>query len=47
LDYGLDLKAMEAVEKSRFKPAMKNGEPVPVSITIKLDLSLYPQSKSA
>jgi TonB family protein len=43
LDYGLDLKAVEAVEKSRFKPAMKNGEPVPVMITVKISISLYPQ----
>jgi TonB family protein len=40
LGHGLDQKAMEAVSKYRFKPAMRNGKPVPVMITVEVDFRL-------
>jgi TonB family protein len=40
LDPGLDENALKAVGKYRFKPAMKNGTPVPVSITIEVKFQL-------
>jgi TonB family protein len=36
LGMGLDQKAIEAVNKYRFRPAMKNGEPVPIRITVEV-----------
>lgn len=42
LGKGLDEKAIEAVKKYRFKPAMRNGiTPVPVRITVAIHFSLY------
>jgi TonB family protein len=41
LNYGLTEESIEAVKKYRFKPAMKNGEPIPVSITIEVMFRLY------
>jgi len=42
LGMGLDEKAMEAVRKYKFKPAMKDGKtPVPVQITVEVDFHLY------
>jgi periplasmic protein TonB len=42
LGMGLDEKALEAVRKYRFKPAMKNGKtPVPVMITVEVNFRLY------
>ncbi len=41
LDPSLDWNAYEAVSKYRFKPAMKDGEPVPVQITVQVDFRLY------
>jgi TonB family protein len=41
LDTGLDQNAMDAVAKYRFKPAMKNGEPVPVVLTVEVNFQLY------
>jgi TonB family protein len=41
LGMGLDEKAMEAVRKYKFKPAMKAGHPVPVPITIEVNFRLY------
>jgi TonB family protein len=40
LGYGLDEKAIEAVSKYRFKPAMKNGQPVPVMIDVEVNFHL-------
>jgi len=41
LGMGLDEKALEAVAKYRFKPALKNGRPVPVIITVEVNFRLY------
>jgi TonB family protein len=41
LDPGLDQRAIEAVIKYRFKPAMKDGVPVPVMITVAVNFRLY------
>ena len=42
LGMGLDEKAIEAVQKWKFKPAMKDGRtPVPVMITVQIDFHLY------
>ena len=42
LGYGLDEKAIEAVKKYKFKPAMKDGKtPVPVMITVQVNFRLY------
>ena len=42
LGMGLDEKAMEAVRKYKFKPAMKDGKtPVPVAITVEVNFRLY------
>lgn len=42
LGMGLDQKALEAVQKYKFKPAMKDGRtPVPVMITVEVNFRLY------
>jgi protein TonB len=41
LGYGLDAKAMEAVQKWRFDPALKEGKPVSVQISIEVEFKLY------
>jgi len=42
LGMGLDEKAVEAVRKYKFKPAIKDGKtPVPVIITVEVDFHLY------
>ncbi|MGB8030319.1 MAG: energy transducer TonB [Terracidiphilus sp.] len=41
LEPSLDENALYAINQYRFKPAMKNGTPVPVMITIKVDFRLY------
>lgn len=42
LGMGLDQKALEAVRKYRFKPALKDGRvPVPVMITVEVNFRLY------
>jgi len=40
LGMGLDEKALEAVGRYRFKPAMREGVPVPVTITIEVNFRL-------
>jgi TonB family protein len=41
LDPGLDQNALDAVRKYRFKPAMKDGIPVPVMVTIQVAFKLF------
>ena len=41
LGMGLDQKAIEAVRKWRFEPAMKNGQPVAVQVNIEVNFRLY------
>jgi TonB family protein len=38
---GLDEKAIEAVRTWRFEPAMRNGDPVPVLISVEVEFHLY------
>jgi len=42
LGMGLDEKAIKAVGKYRFKPAMKDGVPIPVTMHIEIDFHLVP-----
>jgi periplasmic protein TonB len=41
LGMGLDEKALEAVQRYRFKPAMKDGKPVAVMISVEVNFRLY------
>jgi protein TonB len=41
LGMGLDEKALEAVSKWRFKPAMKDGKPVAVELNVEVDFQIY------
>jgi len=41
LGMGLDEKAMEAVRQWRFEPARKDGQPVPVQVSIEVNFRLY------
>jgi TonB family protein len=41
LDYGLVGNAIDAVKKYRFKPAMKDGIPVPIMVTVEVNFRLY------
>ena len=40
LDKGLDAKAIEALMQWRFKPALKYGKPVPISINVEINFRL-------
>ncbi|HEY1575492.1 MAG TPA: energy transducer TonB [Terracidiphilus sp.] len=40
IGYGLDAKALEEVKAYRFKPATKNGQPVPVKLSIEMGFRL-------
>ena len=46
LGYGLDEKAIEAVQKWRFSPGMKGDTPVSVAATVEVHFRLGPQSNS-
>jgi periplasmic protein TonB len=41
LGFGLDAKAVEAVKQWRFQPALKDGKPVDVQISVEVDFHLY------
>jgi TonB family protein len=41
LGFGLDSKALEAVKQWRFQPALKDGRPVDVQISVEVDFHLY------
>lgn len=41
LGCGLDAKAVQAVESWRFKPAERDGQPVPFAIAVEVDFHLY------
>jgi protein TonB len=41
LGFGLDAKAVEAVKQWRFQPAMKDGRPVNVQISVEVGFKLY------
>ncbi len=41
LGYGLDVKAVQAVETWRFKPAEKDGQPVATEIAVEISFHLY------
>jgi TonB family protein len=41
LGMGLDEKALEAIKQFKFKPALKDGKPVPVPITVEINFRLY------
>jgi TonB family protein len=41
LGYGLDEKAMEAVQKWRFTPATREGHPVATEIAVQVQCKLY------
>jgi protein TonB len=38
---GLDEKAIEAVKNWRFRPALRNGQPVAAQIGVQVDFHLY------
>jgi TonB family protein len=41
LGFGLDAKALEAVRQWRFEPALKDGKPVNVQISVEVEFRLY------
>ena len=41
LGFGLDAKALEAVKQWKFQPALKDGKPVDVQISVNIDFHLY------
>ena len=41
LGYGLDAKAIAAVQQWRFQPAMRDGRPVDVQISVEVEFHLY------
>jgi len=41
LDFGLDQNALDAIKQYRFKPAMRDGEPIAVQINVEINFRLY------
>jgi len=41
VDKGLDEKAIEAVSQYRFKPALLNGEPIPVALNVEVRFQIF------
>jgi TonB family protein len=41
LGLGLDEKALETIQNWRFKPAMKDGDPVPVKVLVEISFKLF------
>jgi protein TonB len=41
IGYGLDEKAIAAVQQYRFKPAMRDGEPVATQINIQVNFKIF------
>ena len=41
LGMGLDEKAIEAVKRWKFEPALQDGKPVPVEITVEVSFRIY------
>ncbi len=41
LGFGLDARAINAVKQWRFQPAMKDGRPVNVQISVEVGFKLY------
>jgi TonB family protein len=41
LGFGLDSKALDAVRQWRFQPALKDGKPVNVQISVEVEFHLY------
>ena len=41
IGFGLDEKAIEAIRKSNFKPAMKDGQPVPVVVDLVVTFRIF------
>ncbi|MDE1155721.1 MAG: energy transducer TonB [Acidobacteriaceae bacterium] len=38
---GLGQKAVEAVRQYKFKPALENGKPVPVEMTVEVNFQIF------
>lgn len=43
---GLDEKAVEAIKQYKFKPAMENGNPVPVSLNVEVNFQVFDKAPS-
>jgi TonB family protein len=41
LGYGLDEEAVETLQRWRFQPALKDGQPVPIRINVEVNFRLY------
>jgi protein TonB len=41
LGFGLDQKAIQAVQQWKFQPAMKDEQPVPVLLNVEVQFRLY------
>ena len=41
IGHGLDAKAIEAVSRYKFKPAMEDGKPVTVALTVQVNFQIF------